>query len=93
MRANEFGIFFYSAGPDEIPFGPNGYLCVAQPLIRLSIRNSGPAGILVEPLDLNNLPQAWGEITAGSTWYFQSWFRDPISGADTSDGLSVLFTP
>jgi hypothetical protein len=37
---------------------------------------------------------AAGQITAGSTWNFQFWFRDPVAGGasfNLSDGLEVTF--
>ena len=38
-----------------------------------------------------------GQITAGSTWNFQYWYRDPQlpggSGFNLSDALQVLFRP
>jgi hypothetical protein len=36
------------------------------------------------------------QITAGSTWNFQFWFRDPVAGGasfNLSDGLGVTFCP
>ncbi|MFT5050970.1 MAG: hypothetical protein ACI8QZ_002377, partial [Chlamydiales bacterium] len=40
---------------------------------------------------------AAGQITAGSTWKFQAWLRDPSgpcgSGFTTGTALSVTFTP
>jgi hypothetical protein len=43
-----------------------------------------------------SLPQATEQITAGSTWYFQFWFRDPAAGArnvNLSNGLAATFCP
>jgi hypothetical protein len=45
-------------------------------------------------IDLANPPSASGTITAGSTWNFQAWYRDPVAGGsnyDLSNGLSVTF--
>jgi hypothetical protein len=37
-----------------------------------------------------------GQITSGSTWYFQCEYRDSAAGGaqiNTSDALSIVFTP
>ena len=47
-------------------------------------------------LDNTNPPSAATQITAGSTWNFQAWFRDPAAGGaffDLSDGLCLTFGP
>ena len=41
-------------------------------------------------------PSPATQITAGSTWNFQNWFRDPAAGGaffNLSDGLEITFTP
>ena len=98
---NEFGIFFYGAEKTDLPFG-NGHLCVAGGgvgLFRLSppLQVSG-SGDAARALDYDSPPMqsGAGKVTAGSTWNFQFWFRDPAAGGaayDTSDALSVLFCP
>ena len=43
-----------------------------------------------------NANYAAGVITAGSSWNFQAWFRDPAANGATfnlSDGLHVTFCP
>ena len=47
-------------------------------------------------LDLNDPNGSAGAIVAGSTLYFQAWFRDPAAGGalfDLSDGLEIVFAP
>ncbi len=47
-------------------------------------------------VDNTSPPSAATQITSGSTWNFQAWFRDPIAGGsffDMSDGLNVTFGP
>ena len=49
---------------------------------------------LIHKLDMGSPPTGSGQITAGSTWYFQAWFRDPLgggSGFNLSDGRVVYF--
>jgi hypothetical protein len=47
-------------------------------------------------LDNTSPPSAATQITAGSTWNFQAWFRDPAAGGaffNLSDGLNLTFAP
>jgi len=96
---NEPGIFFYSAGRANgglgVPFG-NGLRCVGGPLDPIQRMGASTAsnGVLSWSVELTSPPAASGQITAGTTWHFQGWFRDPGQGPaffDLSDGLSVTF--
>ena len=93
---NEFGVFFYStgqvAGGSGTPFG-NGLQCVGggPPIQRLSVEQAS-GNVLRHEVDFTNPPSPSGMITAGSTWHFQAWFRDPAAGGaffDLSDGMTV----
>ena len=92
----QFGIFFY--GPDEVqvPFG-QGFRCVgggATGLGRLPVTLADDAGRLAHFVDFSDPPTGGTQITAGSTWSFQAWFRDPALGGpafQTSDGTTVTF--
>ena len=82
--------FFYGSGTTEVPFG-DGVLCVGGPLRRLAppliVDGLGRQSLW---LDLDGHPQ--DEITAGSTWHFQGWFRDPAAagtGFTTTNGLRL----
>ena len=91
------GIFFYGTGQTQLPFG-FGTLCVAagSGLFRLPVVHAEPTGVLCATVDLDDPPSAAGRITAGSTWNFQAWFRDPAAGPpafNTSDGLEITFRP
>ncbi len=98
LPANKPGLFFYGAAAAQVPFG-NGVRCVdagGVGLFRLPVHVSSSTGAMQHNLDLNAPPQPSGQILAGSTWYFQCWFRDPAAGAaqfDLSDGVSVTFLP
>jgi len=86
------GVFFYGPLQVSIPFG-NGTLCIAGPIGRLDVVNA-TGNVMTFPLDNTSPPSALTQITAGSTWNFQAWFRDPAAGGaffDLSDGLSVTF--
>jgi gingipain R len=92
------GLFFYASDTGSLPFG-NGTLCVngnGNGTYRLvpavTIASDGTASDVV---DYAALP-AGGQITPGSTWYFQFWYRDPAGGGagfNLSDGLEVTFCP
>jgi len=96
VAAGQPGIFYY--GPDEIsqPFG-NGTRCVGSAQVyRLDVETASAMSELVHALDNTSPPTASGQITAGSTWKFQAWFRDPAAGGaffDLSDAYSLTFTP
>lgn len=92
---NQPGIFYY--GPDQmnggmgLPF-QDGFRCVGGGVFRLPVLTPS-SNVATFALDFTNLPPN-GPITAGSTWHFQYWYRDPVAlgtGANLSDGLSVTF--
>jgi hypothetical protein len=71
-------------------------LCVGGERYSPGTVASGPAGTAFQPLDFLGAPQQGGVITAGSTWYFQAWFRDPSPiGAtfNTTNALKLTFQP
>ena len=78
-----------------MPFG-NGLRCVGDPgeeVFRLDAELAS-GNLLSHDLDLDSPPSATGQITVGSTWYFQAWFRDPAAGGaafDLADGLELTF--
>lgn len=88
LPANKSVLFFYGPNAVQLPFG-QGFLCVSGGITRMPVGNSG-AGSYSRPLDLDAGP---GLITAGSTWRFQSWFRDVGGTTNTSDAVSITFTP
>jgi hypothetical protein len=89
---NQFGIFFYGPNPLNVPLG-NGRLCVGGGTYRLGVIQSDSFGIAMQTLNVTSPPQPSGQITAGSTWNFQYWFRDPGTGAgsDLSDAVEISF--
>ena len=63
---------------------------------RLAVERADTAGRIVHPLDYDHPPSGSTRIDPGSTWHFQTWFRDPMGGGaafDTSDGMTLVFTP
>ena len=94
VPAGQFGVFFYGVSQTQVPFG-DGFKCVANPVFRLHVTATG-AGTVGFPIDYGNPPGPAAQITPGSTWNFQFWYRDPAAGAsghNLSDGLELLFCP
>lgn len=95
---DQFGVFFYGATQDSQPFG-DGTLCVAAPHFRVGPPAQADGdGFVLHPLDLSQPPFASGpgKVTAGSTWHFQWWLRDPAAGGaghNASSAVSVTFCP
>ena len=98
MPAGQFGLFFYGPAQTQAPFG-NGFRCVgggSTGLGRLDIETAGAGNLLQHALDNTSPPGPAVQLTAGSTWNFQAWFRDPSGGGaffDLSDAISVNFLP
>ncbi|QDV10015.1 hypothetical protein Poly30_55760 [Planctomycetes bacterium Poly30] len=95
-----FSIISSSTGFVMNPAGSAGNLCLSGAIGRYvapgQIMNSGVAGQITLPINLNQTPQPTGiiAIQAGQTWSFQTWFRDSVSGTPTSnftDGITVNF--
>jgi hypothetical protein len=87
---NAAGLFFY--GPNEVQaaFG-NGFRCVGGTVWRLGLHPANASGVATDAINFGAVPAA---ITAGSTWKFQYWYRNPAGGGalfNLSDGLSVTF--
>ncbi|MFT7669853.1 MAG: agmatine deiminase [Planctomycetota bacterium] len=90
---NSFGLFFYGANEGQTPFGA-GWLCLSGSVARLNPALVGSAsGVVAHSVDFQNGSAGVGpnQITAGSTWKFQYWYRDGI-GWNLTDGLSVTFS-
>jgi hypothetical protein len=91
MPGNKPTIFFMGNvqfnGGNGLQFR-DGLLCI-NAVRRFPEQMSSPSGLIdiVHVVGLSN-----GLITAGSTWYFQAWYRDPAAGGanyNASDALQV----
>ena len=95
VPAGELGVFFYGPDVAQQPFG-NGVVCVgggSTGIARLPVVQEQD-GHLTHQVDLDAAPSAATSITAGSTWVFQGWFRDPAGGGagfDLSHAVEVVF--
>ena len=88
-----FGLFIQALTPGQFPLA-GGTLCVTPPFFRLPVEQAS-GGQLSYLLDIGARAVAAQEITPGSTWYFQSWYRDPAApaGYGLTDALRLNFTP
>ncbi len=92
LPPNQFGLFYYGAISTEIAFG-DGYRCIGGQVFRYPPQSTLTGGV-TRQVDYEDPPQEAGRIFAGSTWYFQFWFRDPAAGAsgwNLTDALSLTF--
>lgn len=87
------GVVFLGSSQAYVPLG-NGFRCVAGTLYRLPATQTTNGQL---QFNLNNsVPPVLGHIVSGSTWNFQTWYRDvPAGGAqfNLSDGYQVVFGP
>lgn len=78
-----------------LTFG-NGYRCLGSPFYRIyPAVNADDFGQVFYNLDLNTLPPN-GQISAGQSWGFMAWYRDPAAGGaffNGSDALSTTWCP
>ena len=95
-----YALFFM--GPAEGPAVPlgSGLRCVEAPLYRFSLNITNGAGEADLGPGLSAFAAAQfpsiGQITAGSTWRFQGWYRDAFSSCTSSNvtsALAVTFAP
>ena len=92
--ANKLGLFIYGQNQAQVPLG-NGTLCVGNPFHRMSPTITSGAGSVSFPVDYSALPMT-GHISAGQTWNFTFWFRDPAAGglnSNLSNGRQATFCP
>ena len=95
LPLQQFGIFFYGMHQTELPFG-DGLLCLSNPIFRLSPVPSGQTGASTFLMDYTQPPEQAAEITTGSTWNFQFWYRDPaagLGGFNLTAALQISFCP
>ena len=99
LPPNMLMMFVMSTAPGSIPLGGggNGVICLASPVGRFQSQalQADALGVASIAVDTQALPIPGGTASAGSTYWFQGWFRDltpagiPTSSVTTS--ISVDF--
>jgi len=92
----QFALCYYGANDIQVPF-MDGYRCIGGQTRRINPPVlASVTGFLRREIDLGNQSGS-NQITPGSTWHFQAWYRDPNgpggSGANLSDALTATFCP
>jgi len=93
LPPNASHVYFFGPSQAQAPFG-NGFRCVTGVIARLNPPQVATAsGTSSRYVDLTTIP-AVGNITVGSTRYFQCWYRNPAGGGagfNLSNGLGATF--
>jgi hypothetical protein len=90
------GIFIAGPTAAQTPFF-NGFLCL-DPIGLQRFSNTTPAsgGVITEAVDIATSSQGGLNVVAGSSYFYQRWYRDPAAGggnANFSDGIEIAYTP
>jgi len=95
LQPNKFGLFFYGGHANSTAF-QGGSLCVATPLTRTPVTNTGGAATCsgFASLDFNGWIASGVDplLVVGSRWAAQFWSRDPQSSFGTSLTNTLVFT-
>jgi hypothetical protein len=89
------GALVFATQSGWLPFA-NGTLCVSGQRYTPGAFHTAGTGSALQKLDFTGAPSQGGVITAGSTWYFQVWFRDVAAGggqANTTNAVKLSFQP
>ncbi|MBK7875555.1 MAG: hypothetical protein IPJ77_07360 [Planctomycetes bacterium] len=97
---NTTGLFFYGPDQQQVPYF-SGYLCVSPGTLgffRVGTNSANALGQVAHQVRFDFPPAAFGtgQITPGSAWNFQFWYRNPGgggAGANTSNALHASFCP
>ncbi len=90
------GIFIAGPTTGQIPFF-NGFLCIGQVgLQRFADQTAASGGVISESVDLATSAPGGLNVVAGSSYFYQRWYRDPVAGggnANFTDGIEIAYTP
>jgi len=90
-----FGLFYCGPNQIQLPFG-DGYRCIGGQTMRLGMAGSGSSGVAELALDFSDPSSHESNITPGSRWSFQFWYRDVpagMSGFNLTDAIAASFSP
>ncbi len=90
------GIFIAGPMANQVPFF-NGFLCIdPNGLQRFSDTTAASGGVISETVVIATSAQGGLNVMAGSSYFYQRWFRDPVAGggsANFSNGIEIAYTP
>jgi len=90
------GIFIAGPMAGQLPFF-NGFLCIDPTgLQRFIDTTPASGGVISEAVVIATSALGGLNVTAGSSYFYQRWFRDPMAGggnANFSDGIEIVYTP
>ncbi len=95
LPPGQFCLFVYGQ-TETITLAYDGFLCFSNPIIRQQLAFTDPSGQASIPFDLANPVHPAGLILAGSTWNFQTFYRDTgfgVTAANLTLALRVTFCP
>jgi hypothetical protein len=89
LPANKFGMVYMGTSPMNpgstgVVFG-DGLRCVKGFIKRFALHSSGAAGSFAQIDPGATAPTL---VLAGTTWFFQAWYRDPTGPCGTAQNLS-----
>ena len=98
LPMNAFGFFIVSQTQTQATpvVGSAGRICLGGSIGRYvgpgQVQFTGQRTEFALDIDLTAIPQPLGSVAAtpGSTWSFQAWFRDSVSGMPSSNFTSGL---
>lgn len=97
LPAQVFGYYLASRTTGHVPnaAGSQGTLCVGGSVGRFGIYQANGQGESFLVLDTQQLAQPQGPVSAaaGERWHFQSWYRDSVGGAATSNFTNAVTIP
>jgi hypothetical protein len=102
LPPNKLGLAFMGGAPANLPFH-DGRLCIGPGnagIFRYALQSSGSTGSMALGPGIVAQSQSFppaGRIHSGSTWFFQTWYRDPAgpcgTGSNLSNAARVTFQP
>jgi hypothetical protein len=93
LPSGQAALFFYGQSQGQVPFG-DGYQCVSGQVFRLGSSMADVSGRASLGIDYSAGFEPGGELSAGSSWNFQCWYRDPAglgAGYNLTDALAISF--
>lgn len=94
LPAGQTALLLLAGRADETPLGQS-MLCLASPLVRLTLATTDASGNVSFPMPMSVFPSTYpGALNPQATRRFQLWHRDTVApGFALSSALRVTFAP